>query len=198
MRIRNIGKIDDDYEFEYCTLPEKAVLIKEEGLMKKGLEAGIFGILVGFTSLILKNYFINEGNFSIDRKFILIGCILGIGIIFIHEILHLIPYPTDSEKLIGIDGKIPFSFCPAAVSKLRFIVSSLLPVMLGILPLLAFIFLPNDFVRINAVLWAIGTIGLGIAGPDYVETYIILRTVPKNAWIQSGKEGFYYYYMEKC
>lgn len=191
--IKFIGIINDDYCMEYEQLPKDAILIDEEKIDKFGLTAGVMGVILGFLILIWKQYICNKGVFPLKRNMIIIGCIIGVIMLGIHEILHLLPYPKDANRCIAINQGKPISFCNAPITKTKFIVSSFLPILLGVIPILLFMVLPNGYQVLNTILWASGTIGLGAAGNDYVETLIIAVKVPGKMKIISGKEGFYYY-----
>ena len=150
-------------------------------------------MLLGFGVLLWKQYVCNKGVFPLRRNMIIIGCIIGVMMLGIHEILHLLPYPKDANKCIAINQGKPVSFCNAPITKNKFMVSSFLPILLGVIPILLFVVLPNGYQVLNTILWASGTIGLGAAGNDYIEILIVAVKVPRKMKIISGKEGFYYY-----
>lgn len=196
INVKWIGLITDDYEFTYEPIPENAKLINEDNIMSKGFAAGVVGVIIGFIVLFLKKYLKNGGELPIMREYIVIGCIIGIIMIVIHEWLHLVCYPRSGKGFMGIEGIFPFSFCASPVSRNRFIVSSLLPIILGIVPLSFFYFFPTDWMIIDTIMWCVGTVSLATPGNDYVEVFLVLKQVPRQAVIQSGSEGFYWYMME--
>ena len=187
------GFVKNDYKYEHETLPENAELLQEEGLSFKGCIAGFAGIAAGYGILLLKQYSFNGGRSVLNKPFIIAGIILGALLLLLHEVLHLIPYPKQSRKIIIIKSLTPSAYCSAAVSKTAFVVSSLLPVLLGIIPLAVFLLLPSEYSAVNTVLWTIGTIGLASPANDYIEAAICFINAPAKSMIQAGEEGFFYY-----
>lgn len=128
-------------------------------------------------------------DFPMLRHFIPLGIILGILCCFIHEILHALVNTKYAEVYIGF---IPTKFifymkCKEPLSKKRFIIMSLLPVLLGIIPLIVFLISNNQI--LNAIMWPMGVIGLVSPSPDYLNVYCVLKQVPNNAYIQDTKNG---------
>ena len=188
-----IGFVDADYKYEHEPLPGDAKLIKMEGLNTKSFIAGFVGIIIGYGLLILKQYCLNNGESVLNKPFILLGVAIGALLLLLHELLHLIPYPRKSDKIIVIKNLTPCAYYSGAVSKGTFIISSLLPVLLGVVPLLVFMLIPASNDVINTILWTVGTIGLASPARDYVEALICLLRVPAGCRIMSGNDGFYYY-----
>ena len=188
-----IGFVDADYKYEHEPLPDDAKLIEMEGLNTKSFIAGFVGIIIGYGLLILKQYCLNNGESVLNKPFILLGVAIGALLLLLHELLHLIPYPRKSDKIIVIKNLTPCAYYSGAVSKGAFIISSLLPVLLGVVPLLVFMLIPASNDVINTILWTVGTIGLASPARDYVEALICLVKVPAGCSIQSGNGGFYYY-----
>ena len=150
-------------------------------------------ITVGYSLLLVKQYVLNNGEAVLNKPFILLGAVIGALLLLLHEFLHLIPYPENSTKIISIKGGTPSAFCSAPVSKGAFIVSSLLPVLLGIIPMILFMLLPSTYQVINTLLWTTGTIGLASPANDYADALRCLINVPSKCKIQSGNGGFYYF-----
>ena len=188
-----IGIVKADYAYEYEPLPENAKLMNGGKAGTIALVAGAFGIAAGYALLLVKQYMLNSGEAVISKPFILPGAVFGALLLLLHEFLHLVPYPKNSTKIISVKGGTPSAFCPSAVSKSAFIVSSLLPVLLGIIPLILFMLLPSAYRVTNTLLWTVGTIGLASPANDYADVIRCMRSVPPECKIQSGKGGFYYF-----
>ena len=180
-----IGIIKADYRYEYEPLPDNARLMVDRS-KTIAIIAGFLGITVGYSLLLVKQYVLNNGE-------AVLGAVIGALLLLLHEFLHLIPYPENSTKIISIKGGTPSAFCSAAVSKGAFIVSSLLPVLLGIIPMILFMLLPSTYQVINTLLWTTGTIGLASPANDYADALRCLINVPSKCKIQSGNGGFYYF-----
>ena len=70
---------------------------------------------------------------------------------------------------------------------------SLLPMILGIIPLVVFVCTPPDYRILDAILWPMAMMGLVSPSPDYMNVYYVLKEVPQNAYIQDGKDGLYWF-----
>ena len=187
-----IGIVRSDHTYEYEPLPDNARLMENRS-GTTAIIAGALGLAAGYSLLLVKQYMLNSGEAVLSKPFILLGAVFGALLLLVHEFLHLLPYPRNSTKIISIKGGTPSAFCSAAVSKGPFIVSSLLPVLLGIIPLTVFMLLPSGYRVINTLLWTTGTIGLASPANDYADVLGCLRSVPRECKIQSGKGGFYYF-----
>ena len=129
------------------------------------------------------------GDFPMIRHFIPIGIILGILFCFVHELLHALPQPKGAKVYIGfIPSKFIFYMkCKEPLIKKRFILMELLPIILGIVPIAIFMISNNQI--LNSIMWAMGVIGLVSPSPDYLNVYLVLKQVPKGAFIQDDENG---------
>ncbi|MCM1370648.1 MAG: DUF3267 domain-containing protein [Clostridium sp.] len=129
------------------------------------------------------------GDFPMVRTFIPVGIILGIVFCFIHELLHALPQPKDAKVYIGfIPSKFMFYMkCKEPLSKRRFILMELLPIILGIVPLVIFMISNNQI--LNSIMWTMAMIGLVSPSPDYLNVYCVLKQVPECAYIQDDANG---------
>ena len=144
-------------------------------------------IILCFCLIFVKRRMMND--FPMVRHFIPIGIVLGILFCFPHELLHAIPQPKGAKVYIGfVPQKFMFYMkCKEPLSKKRFILMSLLPIMLGIVPLMIFMISNNQ--TLNSIMWAMAMIGLVSPSPDYLNVYLVLKQVPKRAFIQDDVDG---------
>lgn len=77
--------------------------------------------------------------------------------------------------------------CKEPLIKKRFILMELLPIILGIVPIAIFMISNNQI--FNSIMWAMGVIGLVSPSPDYLNVYLVLKQVPKGAFIQDDENG---------
>lgn len=63
----------------------------------------------------------------------------------------------------------------------------LLPIILEIVPITIFMISNNQI--LNSIMWAMGVIGLVSPFPDYLNVYLVLKQVPKGAFIQDDENG---------
>lgn len=162
------------------------------------LEVGyILFILLGSAictgALMLKRYF--TGIFPISPILIPVGLIIGLLLIIAHEYIHAIVYPKNAVVEVGVIPRKFFAYAISCdpISKSRFIVMSLLPVILGIIPLVLFCVFPVSWIKINTILWACSLMGLISPYPDYMNVINVVKQVPKGAMIRFYKFNFYWF-----
>ncbi len=188
------GITSSDFEFKTEDLPDNSQIIHiPENPMSRSVLFAIPFILLCFFALWERFYF--DKNFSLDKPYLLIGIILGILLCTVHELLHAIVYPKKCNAYIGIIPKefIFYMSCSAPLRKRKFILMSLLPMILGIIPLVVFVCMPSDFKILNTILWPMAMMGLVSPSPDYMNVYYVLKEVPQNAYIQDGEDGLYWF-----
>ena len=106
--------------------------------MVKALPFLIVPILVIVASMFLKTYFSRE--IVISFPFFILGLMVGFLFLVVHEYLHAVMYPKNAVVYIGI---APQYFAAVALSsyplsRIRFVIMSLLPSLLGIIPIVFF------------------------------------------------------------
>lgn len=79
------------------------------------------------------------------------------------------------------------------VKRNRYVFLSILPIILGLIPLIMFCFSNNDLKELNGILFGMSIMGMISVYPDIYNIYNILKVVPKNATIQNNKNETYYF-----
>jgi len=196
-KIHWIGIIEENKikEYQRGKLDAKCVKIKMpknmNELMIKGLPFLIPSFIIIFASMSIKTI-ISEQNI-VSRPFILIGAIIGFILLLVHEYLHSIVYPKEANSYIGIAKPITFvSLTSYPLSKKRFIIMSLLPYILGIIPLIAFWLSPANLIELNGLLFGMACMGIASPYPDAYTVYQIIKQVPKNKKVQNYEDDIYY------
>lgn len=191
------GIIKSINEFPTANILNKAKKLDSEEDMKKmqikALPFIIPSILICFICVFIKTFNANER--VIDIKYLFIGVIIGFLLIIVHELLHAIAFLKDAIVYIGI---IPKSLTAVALSsspvkRNRFIFLSILPIILGIIPLVIFCLNSYYLKEINGIVFGMAIMGMTSVYPDIYNIFHILKTVPKNAVIQNHKNETYYY-----
>ncbi len=191
------GIIKSEDDFPTSTIPNNAKKLNvEENMKKMQLKALPFlmpSFLILLISMFLKTYFAKEN--VINVWFLLIGFIVGVLLLIIHELLHAIAFPKNAVVYIGI---MPKSLACVAVSsspvkRNRFIFLSILPIILGIIPLIIFWFSSKNLKELNGLMFGMAIMGMVSVYPDLYNIFNILRFVPKNATIQNDKNTTYYF-----
>lgn len=185
------GITNPDFVFKTGDLPDNSQIIHiPENPMRRSVLFAIPFILLCFFVL-----WERLKSFSLDKPYLLIGIVLSILLCTVHELLHAIVYPKKYNAYIGIIPKefIFYMSCSAPLRKKRFILMSLLPMILGVIPLAVFVCMPPDYRILDAILWPMAMMGLVSPSPDYMNVYYVLKEVPRNAYIQDGENGLYWF-----
>lgn len=148
---KGIIKSEDDFPASH--IPENAKKLRVEEDMKKmqikALPFMIPSFLICFICMFMKTFIAKER--VINMGFLFIGVAVGFLMIMVHELLHAVAYPKRATVYIGI---MPKSFTAVALSaspvkRNRFIFLSILPIILGLIPLAVFLFLQQRVKRIK-------------------------------------------------
>lgn len=181
------GKYIDESQLKKGELPMCAVKFKEpDSISKAFLLGGLVSLPVLLVSTILLIF--KVGNFMRlpFYQFILI-ILLGIILLYIHELIHALSLPIYIEKEIWSkmnEGAL-FVYFNKPITKLRFIWVCFAPnLILGYIPFVLFIFGFWDFNNIlcniiGVVSWIMIISGVG----DYLNIYNTIIQVPKDAKI---------------
>lgn len=123
-----------------------------------------------------------------------IGFVVGFAGLIAHEWLHAIMYPAKATVYIGF---YPKSFAAVALAsyplkKIRFIIMSLLPLLLGMIPIVIFWFSPVEWKSWNGFWFGFAMLGLISPYPDCYNVYQVLKQTPPRCWIQSYGDDTYW------
>lgn len=148
-------------------------------------------IAILFTIMFVKT--VLAGSMVASPVFIFIGTIIGFFGILLHELLHAIVYPCGATVFIGI---IPKHFAAVALAsyplkRSRFIVMSLLPLVLGIVPILIFCVTSSSHVKLNGFCYGLSIIGLVSPYPDLYNVFQVLRQTENNCTLQFYEDDLY-------
>lgn len=191
------GIIKSEKDFPTADIPKNAKKLDSEEDMKKmqmkALPFMIPSVFICFMCMFTKTFIASEN--VINVGFLFIGVIIGFLLILVHEWLHAVAFPKNATVYIGI---MPKSLTAVAVSsspvkRNRFIFLSILPIILGLIPLVIFCFSNNDLKELNGLLFGMSIMGMTSVYPDIYNISNILKVVPKNATIQNNKNETYYF-----
>lgn len=191
------GIIKSENEFPAADIPLHArKLDGEEDMGKMQIKALPFmipSVLLCFLCMFLKTYMANQR--VIHVAFLFIGVVIGFFLLIVHEVLHAIAFPSSAVVYIGI---MPKSFAPVALSsspvkRNRYIFISILPILLGLIPLGIFCVSNPSLRAWNGVLFGMAIMGMVSVYPDIYNIFHIIRVVPRHAILQNDKNQTYYY-----
>ena len=197
-RIRWLGFIKGDLaSYQQGALPQGAVKLdmpRSTGeLMKK---AAVF-LPVPFTAIFAamfgKTYL--NGQAVVSPVWVIVGVCAGFPALLLHELLHAFPYPKDATVHIGIYPKAlaAVALVSYPVVRRRFIVMSLLPVVLGLAPMALFLLLPPEWRPLNGFLFGFAAMGLVAPYPDFYQVFQVLRQTPRGCRIQFVEDDIYWF-----
>lgn len=195
--IKWIGIVDGEIsEYQKGNLDPKAEKMKMPATMQKMMTAAlpfaVIPFLFIFFSMFFKTFFVKQ--VVVNPVFIAIGFILSFAGLFLHELLHAIVYPKEATVYIGFYPKAFAAVALASypVKRGRFILMSLLPLLLGIVPLIIFWFSPAGFKTWNGFWFGFSIMGLISPYPDYYSMYQILKQTPEGCRIQFWGDDIYW------
>ncbi len=160
-------------------------------MMLKALPFIIPPMVIMFVSMFLKTFLSGE---TVSFPFIAVGAAVGFALMLAHEWLHAVAYPKGATVYIGI---MPKQFAAVALasyplSRTRFIVMSLLPFLLGIVPLVMFWSMPAEYKELNGILFGTAIMGMISPYPDCYNVFQVLKQAPKGAKLQFYGDDLYY------
>lgn len=172
-------------------LPQKAIQFNEgkkiEDIYNLGfiLESPIIIPIIIITIVRIQGI---DGHINLNLKMgIIIAVTIFINYIlkFLHEYIHAMLYPIKSKKTIWkyTSKGSYFIYCNTQISKKRFIVISLAPmIILGIIPFIVWLFIADKIeLTISLVYVFLTWIMIFFSMGDLVNVYNTIKQVPKNA-----------------
>lgn len=196
-KVKWAGRINHPAEFQKGELPEHAVKLKmptsTASLMVRALPFAIVPFLILAVSIFLKTYLAKQS--VINPRYLPLGIGIGLILLFAHEWLHAVVYPKDATVHIGF---YPKAFAVMALSshpmkRARFVFMCLLPLVLGIVPLIAFWFTPYHTGIMNGVLFGIAVMGFISPYPDIYNCYQVIKQTPAHCSVQFYMDDLYYF-----
>ena len=122
-----------DTDFPENTLPNNAKRIERpDNIFKSSLLYGILPLIFSYAIICIKWFMIGEK--AMNPIYVPFGIILGLLLLPVHEVLHGVCYKKGQKVYIGICLKkfAAFAVCHEPISKRRFVIMSLMPMLLGI------------------------------------------------------------------
>ncbi|MEF9952309.1 MAG: DUF3267 domain-containing protein [Clostridium sp.] len=205
--IKYMGKYESEGQLLTGELDPRAVKYDEPNSISEILNMGVklfspmFIILFIFIFIRLRFWSVSIGdiNFVSLGIALVVGFVLQIVLVFVHEILHAVSFPRKARKEVWIKPSefVAFVYSNEIVSKARFIWMSLCPnIILGFIPYLlwmAGIFGLDSLLSKIVIITAIFNIMSGVG--DYLNVYLTIKQVPKGGLVQSY--GFHSYWILK-
>ncbi len=154
---------------------------------------GIIPILVlVFACIYFKRNFIAE--YTLDIKGILIGGILIIPFLIIHEFLHAICFPKDGvAEIFWAPAGISIIPC-IPISKQKYTIALIVPaIIIGLIPLFIWTFIPFVNTTLSSTIFILSIGNLGGTSNDVYNLYQVIKVMPKNSFVISSETNCYYF-----
>ena len=187
--IKWIGILNDDisrYQKGELDSNAKKMIMPStmEEMMIKALPFVIVPFLIIVLSMFIKTFIAQQ--VVVNPIFVLIGFILSFLGLYLHELLHAVVYPSGVNVYIGI---YPKAFAAVALAsypltRIRFIIMSLIPLILGIVPIIIFCISPIDLRNWNGFWFGLSMMGLISPYPDCYNVSQVLKQTPRGSCIQ--------------
>jgi hypothetical protein len=198
MKIVWKGKFTNVEQLSAGSLPENAVKFREpETPAKLNIIASLFVIPV-LIIIGVAIYIKTQLGASVRFNDILNiwGLLLSYLMIIPHELLHASAFPKEAEVEIwySLKNMMAFVFSTCPTSKLRFIWLSLLPnLVFGFMPLVIWIFIPVEFVKLNQIVLSFATFSLFMGVGDFLNVFNAATQMPAKSLTQlSGFHSYWY------
>ena len=200
-RIKWVGVINNAAEYQRGELSQNAKKLEMPAsineMMLKAIPFLIPSLVIIFLSMFLKTFLSREP--VVSFLFVVLGFVVGFVLILVHELLHAVVYPKGATVYIGI---MPKQFSAVALasyplSRVRFVVMSLLPYVLGIVPLVLFWLMPAEQKAVNGLLFGMAVMGLVSPYPDCYNVFQMIRQTPKGSMVQFYEDDLYYIEQEQ-
>lgn len=192
-KIKWVGNKPWDSDFPEFFMPTKAVMLKRpDNIFKASIPYGVLPLIWSYALIFAK--WIVLGERVVKLMYIPLGILIGLLLMPVHELLHALCYPDKAIVYIGVSMNkfAAFAVCHEPISKQRFIIMSLAPILLGVIPLAIFLIAPASSL-ISGICIPVGIIGMLSPMPDYMDIHLVCKQVPKGATIQTSNQGIFWY-----
>lgn len=193
--IRFKSPIENINEYQSGAPPKNAIRIETprtiEKLMKNASPIAIGLCLIMFAAMLGKSLYCQE--MVIAPFMIPVGFLIGFCLLIVHEWLHAIVYPKEAEVTIGrLRGRITFvALASYPLTRRRFVLMSLLPFVLGLLPLGLFILGKPEWKIFNGLMFGMAGIGMVSPFPDIYNVLTVLRKAERTDHIMFHQDDLF-------
>jgi len=188
------GNQEWDREFPDSPVPEHSVKInRPDDILKASLPYSLIAMGICFLAVLFKKR--TSEAFIFDLRYMPVSFLIGFSLIPVHEFLHAICYPKAATVYVGVCLKklAAYALSSYPLSKCRYIFMSLVPMILGVIPLGIFVICPLTYKALLTVCVVPAFMGLISPSPDYMDVIAIIRQVPNGAKIQATNDGLFWF-----
>lgn len=169
----------------------KLTMPSTEAMMMRALPMMLPSMVVIFACMLGKTAVTRQPPLLLP---ILAGVVLGLAALPLHELLHAVAYPRGAVVSVGVSVKASaaVALCSYPLRRWRFVVMSLLPLLLGVVPMAVFLLLPGESRVVSGLLFGMGAFGLCSPYADFYNVVTVLRQTPKGCMVQFEGDDLYW------
>lgn len=192
MKLKWKGKLSETNSFPENYIPNNATQFLNSNSKIIPYIPVIYIFIIIFIAMYIKRNFI--GQFNLDIKGWVIGLILTIPFLIIHEFLHAVCFPKEcSAEVFYSPAGISIIPC-VPISKLRYAITLAIPaITIGLIPLLAWVFIPFTNITVSSIIFIISIGNLGGTTNDLYNLSQVLKKMPKGSFMITSGTNCYYY-----
>lgn len=132
------------------------------------------------------------GGVAFSRADWMIGLVIALLFFPVHELIHAVSFPAGSEVIMFYTTQGLGTTCTSPMTRNRFIVVNMLPsLILGVVPLIAYMIVPRTYAFASTVLCVFSLIHVGAGYVDYLNIVHLLR-LPADSKIQISGAKIYW------
>ena len=121
-----------------------------------------------------------------------LGGVIALLFFPVHELIHAVSFPAGSEVIMFYTTQGLGTTCTSPMTRNRFIVVNMLPsLILGVVPLIAYMIVPRTYAFASAVLCVFSLVHVGTGYVDYLNIVHLLR-LPADSKIQISGAKIYW------
>ncbi len=187
--------INNINEYQCGVIPKGAEKLNApsstEDMMKKATPVAVVVCFIMAALMFIKT--ITNHTVVVSPLAILGGFLTGFAQLIVHEWLHAIVYPQQAMVTIGrLKGKMVFvALASYPLRRIRFIIMCLMPFILGIIPLLMFIFSPGYRTILNGFIFGMSCMGMVSPFPDVYNVILVLKQTERTDGIMFYEDDIY-------
>lgn len=186
------GKLSEKNTFPKNEVPTNAVRFLNPKYQIEPYLGAIPIFIIIIACIFFKRNFIEE--YTLNIKGYIIGGLLTIPFLIVHEFLHAICFPKEGiAEVFWSPAGISLIPC-SPISKRRYVIILIVPaIIIGLIPLLIWTFIPFNNITLSSILFILSCGNLGGTSIDLYNLYQVIKVLPKNShMITSGTNCYYF------
>lgn len=192
MKLKWKGRLSETNTFPKNNIPTNAVrFLNSKSQIEPYL--GVIPILILVIACIFfKRNFIEE--YTLNIKGLIIGGLLTIPFLIVHEFLHAICFKKEGiAEIFWSPAGISIIPC-SPMGKQRYAITLIVPsIVIGLIPLLFWTFVSFNNITLSTIIFILSIGNLGGTSNDLYNLYQLIKVMPKNShMITSGTNCYYF------